>query len=140
MPKYSKQPVVQDRGSRSIGFDESCDLVELQNPTVTGTALIKRWSTECDIFNSKIEITGLSTSITDVLVRVQEHDKATKTFVLRLEPVLDLSQNDLSASYLMIGLEHLVFGIDRSIRYRARAVHPSTIDATENNYGVYYRT
>ena len=110
-----KQPVVQNRRLPiDPVFDESCDLVELQNPTVTGTALIKRWSTECDLFNSKIEITGLSTSITDVLVRVQEHGEVTKTFVLRpTAPVLDLSQNDLSAtSYLIIGLEHLVFGID----------------------------
>ena len=77
-----KQPVVQDRRLPiDPVFDESCDLVELQNPTVTGTALLKRWTTECDIFNSKIEITGLSTSITDVLVRVQEHNKATKSFV-----------------------------------------------------------
>ena len=42
-----KQPVVQDRRLPiDPVFDESCDLVELQNPTVTGTALIKRWSTE----------------------------------------------------------------------------------------------
>ena len=41
-----KQPVVQDRRLPIDPiFDESCDLVELQDPTVTGTALIKRWST-----------------------------------------------------------------------------------------------
>ena len=50
-----KQPVVQDRRLPiDPVFDEACDLIELQSPIVTGTALIKRWSTECDIFNSKI--------------------------------------------------------------------------------------
>ena len=50
-----KQPVVQDRRLPiDPVFDESCNLVELQNPMVTGNALIKRWSTECDIFDSKI--------------------------------------------------------------------------------------
>jgi len=50
-------------------FPVSCDLQENTPPEITGSALIKRWFTNCDLSTARIEITGLRTSITDVMVR-----------------------------------------------------------------------
>ena len=83
-------------------------------PEVTGSALIKRWFTECDLSAARIEITGLRTSITDVMVRhIPLNGEAENYIVLPAEPVLVLGSEEAdSVGYLMIGVEHLVGGID----------------------------
>ena len=75
-----KQPVVENkRLPIDPVFPETCNLVETAPPELTGNALIKRWQASCDLSTATIEISGLRTSITDVLVRVIRWAKSRKT-------------------------------------------------------------
>ena len=57
-----KQPVVENkRLPIDPAFPVDCELRESAPPEVTGSALIKRWFTECDLSAARIEITGLRT-------------------------------------------------------------------------------
>ncbi|MDG1704942.1 MAG: HupE/UreJ family protein [Pseudomonadales bacterium] len=110
-----KQPVVENkRLPIDPVFPESCNLEETAPPELTGNALIKRWRAYCDLSTATIEISGLRTSITDVLVRLIKADEAPENYIVRpSDPVLSLGgQGADSIGYLMIGVEHLVGGID----------------------------
>ena len=110
-----KQPVVENkRLPIDPSFPVGCDLRENTPPEITGSALIKRWFTDCDLSTARIEITGLRTSITDVMVRhIPLEGEFENYIVLPAEPVLTLgSEGADSVGYLMVGVEHLVGGID----------------------------
>lgn len=110
-----KQPVVSDkRLPIDPVFPEHCELEESAAPELTGNALIRRWRASCDLSKASIEISGLRTSITDVLVRLINPDGVQENFIIRpSNPVLSLSGEDAdSIGYLMIGVQHLVGGID----------------------------
>ena len=64
-----KQPVVQN-GRLAIDpvFPEGCELVDLAPPEVTSSALLHYWTTDCDLSDAQIHISGLSVTLTDVLV------------------------------------------------------------------------
>ncbi len=110
-----KQPVVQN-GRLAIDpiFPDGCQLRDLAPPELTGTALIHRWTTDCDLTAGAIHIRGLSVTLTDVMVRVDRANGDSSNHILRpQEPSLDLSNPTAPVlSYLVIGIEHLVFGID----------------------------
>jgi len=61
-----------------------------------------------------LHISGLSVTLTDVMVRIEHAAGDSDSYILRPEnPTLDLgSQSAAVWSYLIIGVEHLVFGID----------------------------
>jgi hydrogenase/urease accessory protein HupE len=110
-----KQPVVENkRLPIDPVFPESCNLEETAPPELTGKALIKRWRAYCDLSTATIEISGLPTSITDVLVRLIKADEAPENYIVRpSDPVLSLGGEGAdSIGYLKIGVEHLVGGID----------------------------
>ena len=110
-----KQPVVENRRLPIDPiFPRDCELHETSPPELTGTALLKRWQTNCDLSQADIEIVGLHTSITDVMVRYIEADGTINTYMVRpADPILRLgSANTDSVGYLMIGIEHLIGGID----------------------------
>lgn len=110
-----KQPVVENkRLPIDPVFPDHCQLEEIAAPELTGSALIKRWRTTCNLSNASIEIAGLRTSITDVLVRLIEPGKEPENYIVQpSDPVLDLGGKGAdSVGYLMIGVEHLVGGID----------------------------
>ncbi len=110
-----KQPVVQN-GRLPIDpvFPDGCELQEANPPEVTSGALIYHWITDCDLSDARIHISGLSVTLTDVMVRVEELDGESASYILRPEsPTLDLAEDAAPTfSYLVIGIEHLVFGID----------------------------
>ncbi len=112
-----KQPVVQN-GRLAIDpiFPEGCDLQDAAPPEITANALIQRWTTRCDLTSAPIHISGLSVTLTDVMVRWDDPDGNSTHYILRPEsPTLDLSGEGTGApvlSYLWIGIEHLIFGID----------------------------
>ena len=110
-----KQPVVENRRLPIDPiFPSDCELFETSPPELTGTALLKRWQTNCDLSQADIEITGLRTSITDVMVRhINTNGKTATYLVLPANPILRLGSADTdSVGYLMIGIEHLIGGID----------------------------
>jgi len=110
-----KQPAVQN-GRLAIDpvFPAACVLHDLAPPQVTASALIQRWRTDCALDQGTIHISGLSATLTDVMVRFDRANGERENHVLRPEnPTLDLSRRETSSlSYLVIGIEHLLFGVD----------------------------
>lgn len=110
-----KQPLL---GDRRLPIDpvlpESCTTGDVQLPENTGTALIERWSVACDLTGGAVHIAGLSQTLTDVMVTVRYLDGTARSELLRADaPSLDLGDPAPPlASYLTLGIEHLLSGID----------------------------
>jgi hydrogenase/urease accessory protein HupE len=110
-----KQPIVENRRLPIEPiFPANCEMREVGPPTITASALIHRWQTTCALNQGEISIKGLSTSITDVLIRFVESNGTVSNFILRpANPNINLSKpSTTSVGYLVIGIEHLLAGID----------------------------
>ena len=110
-----KQPVLQDRRLPIDPiFPESCAPASPVVREVTGSALLQSWTIECPLREGAIHISGLSRTITDVMVEISRLDGEKSTHLLRPDaPSLNLSDpSPQVAAYLTLGVEHLVFGID----------------------------
>ncbi len=110
-----KQPVIQNSPLPiELEFADECTVSDLAPPETTSVALLHHWKTDCDLSQSQIEVSGLTATHTDVLVRLEKLDGETTSYVLRPDdPTLDLREEGAPAlSYFTIGVEHLVFGID----------------------------
>ena len=109
-----KQPILQDR---RLPIDpmlpEECEPTPVARE-VTGGALLQRWTVACSLDAGFIHISGLSRTITDVMVQITRLDGTVTNRLLRpAEPSFDLSDPTPSvAAYLTLGIEHLIFGID----------------------------
>lgn len=88
-------------------------------PVKTATAVVKRWITRCagGLTGKPISIGGLPTSLTDVLARVTHMDGTVQT--VRLTPddssfTVTAAPDwiDVSTTYLALGVEHILSGID----------------------------
>jgi hydrogenase/urease accessory protein HupE len=93
-------------------------LTDISAYEATGS-LIQRWSIRCPggLTGQTISITGLSATITDVLVRLESLDGATQ--MVRLEPLNSSFEVkarstplEVSALYTWLGFEHILIGID----------------------------
>ena len=84
-----------------------------------GTAIIHRWIMHCagGLIEQTISIDGLPNSLTDVLVRINRLDGTTQTvrltandasFVVLQSP----GWSDIALTYLVLGVEHILSGID----------------------------
>jgi len=110
-----KQPIA---GDRRLPIDpvlpDSCETLEQALPENTGDALIARWQIACELRSGSIQISGLSRTLTDVLIRVSYLDGSSLSQLLRSDtPVLNLDDGAPPvASYLLLGIDHLLFGID----------------------------
>ena len=110
-----KQPIA---GDRRLPIDpvlpDACLIVEQALPENTGDALIQRWRVACDLRTGSIHISGLSRTLTDVLIRVSYLDGSSLSQLLRSDtPALNLDDDAPPvASYLFLGIDHLLFGID----------------------------
>ena len=87
-----KQPIMQDR---RLPLDpilpEHCEATAVQRE-VTGSALLQRWSVTCPLDSGFIHISGLSRTITDVMVQLTRLDGTVTNVLLRpAEPSFDLS-------------------------------------------------
>ncbi|MDP6376352.1 MAG: HupE/UreJ family protein [Pseudomonadales bacterium] len=110
-----KQPILQDRRLPiDPVFPESCTAPGPVTPEVTGAALLQRWIIECPLDSGLIHISGLSRTLTDVMVTIRRLDGSESSTLLRAsQPSLDLSDPAPGAgAYLPFGIEHLIFGID----------------------------
>lgn len=87
--------------------------------TVANNAFIERWSVDCEggLAGGTIQISGLRTTMTDVLVRLEYLNGSTQ--VTRLQPshpslVVAAPADTLgvAATYTVLGIEHILSGID----------------------------
>ena len=84
-----------------------------------GTAFIQRWVTRCadGLIDQTISIEGLSNSLTDVLVRINRVNGTTQTERLTANrPSFSVLESpgwiDISQTYLVLGIEHILSGVD----------------------------
>jgi hypothetical protein len=101
-----------------LRLPEGCEETEPVTRRV-GTAQVERWRATCPdgLIGQSIWIEGLAATRTDVLARIKHLDGTTQT--LRLtpgDPVFQMasspSQFEVAATYLSLGVEHILFGID----------------------------
>ena len=87
--------------------------------TAANNAFTDRWSVRCDdgLTGQTVLIDGLSSTVIDVLVRLQRLDGTTQ--VMRLTPTTPSftvesapSRSQLAATYMSLGVEHILYGID----------------------------
>ncbi|MEZ5559100.1 MAG: HupE/UreJ family protein [Pseudomonadales bacterium] len=110
-----KQPIL---GDRRLPLDpvlpEACAEVGQTAFENTGSALLQRWTVRCDMRAGEVRISGLSRTLTDVMLEISYQDGDSVRQLLRpSQPSLDLSDPAPPvATYLLFGVEHLLFGID----------------------------
>lgn len=110
-----KQPVLDNRRlPLEPQLPEPCTTLGAITPERTPAALLERWQVRCDLRSGSIAVTGLTRTLTDVLVSVDYLEGDDHRFVLKPDqPTQDLSATTPGLwSYLAIGVEHLLFGID----------------------------
>ena len=110
-----KQPM---RGDRRLAINpvlpDSCAIEMTRPPQALSGALVHRWYTRCEMRLGSISISGLSRTLTDVMVQIDYFDGGRITQLLQpADPSLDLSDPTPQIwSYLRFGVEHLLFGVD----------------------------
>lgn len=110
-----KQPVLdQLRLPIDPVFPASCKTIGEPRQESTPGALVERWTLGCPLREGRIEISGLSVTLTDVFLKIQYLDRDPFTTLLRArEPGVELgSRSPAVAGYFSLGVEHLLFGID----------------------------
>ena len=88
-------------------------------PTVQGAAYTDRWTVECagGLEGASITIDGLSSTLTDVLVRIDRLDGSSQTELLApkspsFKVEASAGRIGVAKSYLRLGVEHILLGID----------------------------
>ena len=97
----------------------NCQKTSEVRTTAINNAFSDRWTVQCKggITGETIFIEGLSSSVIDVLVRIQRLDGTTQvTRLTPSEPSFTVevapSRIQLARSYLGLGVEHILYGID----------------------------
>lgn len=102
-----------------VRFPNACRAIQEPLVYASGDAFIERWKVTCPngLVGQTLAIDGLSTTMTDVLVRIHWADGSTETarldsaetsFVVAGAP----SWLQLTWTYTMMGIEHILLGID----------------------------
>jgi hydrogenase/urease accessory protein HupE len=110
-----KQPVLADRRlAIEAVLPAGCAREAVQLPEHTGSALLERWQTRCDLTRGTLRIDGLAATLTDTLVRISYLNGDVRSQILRpAEPSLDLGADTPAiGGYFVLGVEHLLLGID----------------------------
>lgn len=98
---------------------ENCVSLTPVSSVVEGGASVERWSARCSggLTGRTIAIGGLSSTFTDVLVRIERADGSSQ--VARLSPTEPSfvvaaapSMLEQAAAYLGLGVEHILLGVD----------------------------
>ena len=102
-----------------VELPERCTNVTEPRGSMANSAYTERWAVRCaaGLTGGTIHIAGLSATVVDVLVRLQQLDGRTQ--VIRLTPsapsfVVEAAPSlwGLAATYLRIGTDHILTGID----------------------------
>lgn len=110
-----KQPLLGDRRlPLEPVLPDDCTRTGVPVPEVTRTALIERWHTVCNLHTGTVAISGLSQTLTDVLVEIRYLSAEPISQLLKpSQPAMDLaSPTPQLFSYLTFGVEHLLLGLD----------------------------
>jgi hydrogenase/urease accessory protein HupE len=110
-----KQPLLGDRRlPLEPVLPQGCAREGPPIPEVAGAALIERWHIDCDLRSGAVTISGLSKTLTDVLVEIRYLSGEPVSQLLKpSRPSLDLaSPTPQIWSYLTFGVEHLLLGLD----------------------------
>ncbi len=110
-----KQPLLGDRRlPLEPVLPDGCASAGPPVPEVAGAALIEQWRTACDLRSGTIAISGLSRTLTDVLVEIRYLSAEPVSQLLKpSSPSMDLtSPTPQIWSYLTFGVEHLLLGLD----------------------------
>ena len=101
-----------------VRLPEGCEGTE-PLARMVGTAHVERWRATCfdGLVGQSISIEGLSATRTDVLARVKHVDGTTQTVRLTpghpaFEVASSPSQLEVAATYLGLGVEHILGGVD----------------------------
>jgi hypothetical protein len=114
-----KTPQKKVPGSRlSPILPEECVHVGGATPSQEATGMLLRWQMTCDgLVGKRIEVRGIASSKADVLLRIELADGRHYTRVLTDdEPVFEVpaeqSTGEVVLEYVVLGVEHLLSGID----------------------------
>jgi len=107
------------RLSLYVVFPEQCQEAAPVSSYDAGAALVQRWAIRCPdgLVGNNIGIEGLSRTLTDVLVRIQQVDGTTQVVRIKpSEPWLTVSaaptKTEVASTYFVLGVEHILGGID----------------------------
>lgn len=102
-----------------VRLPANCQKTSEVQTTAINNAFSDRWSVQCEagINGETIFIEGLSSSVIDVLVRIQRLDGTTQvTRLTPSEPSFTVeaapSRIQLARTYVSLGVEHILYGID----------------------------
>ena len=105
--------------SLAVRFPDDCKTVVPVTNEQTGLAAISRWRIDCDggLSGKTVTIDGLSSTYTDVLVRMIHADGTLQTSILSPDsPMLTIAPSptawDTARTYFVLGVEHILTGID----------------------------
>ena len=105
--------------SLRVQLPDNCDSLTPVASSSVGGSYIDRWSVRCPggLVGRAIFIDGLSSTLTDTLVRIERLDGSTQVGRVRPdEPsmlvVATPGWRQVSATYLGLGVEHILLGID----------------------------
>jgi hydrogenase/urease accessory protein HupE len=98
---------------------DHCELVTSGNQALTPGALVVRGTLRCagGISGRALEIDGLESTITDVIVRIHHADGRLENHLLKpMNPVVTLGVDTTwwqrSMTYVRLGIEHILLGVD----------------------------
>ena len=107
------------RLSLQVKFDDGVESISEPNEGFQGGAYIKRWKIQHDkaLINTTIEIKGLQSTFTEVLVRIEQLNGSVQ--VARLMPgdpfvqvTASPSRFDVAYTYTGLGIKHILKGFD----------------------------
>jgi hydrogenase/urease accessory protein HupE len=116
-----KVPAAGDnmRLSLYVEFPEACSSVTQPRAFFSNGAYTEHWTVNCPggLSGSAIRINGLSSTLTDVLVRIERTDNssqvtrlssASPSFIVEAAP----RRFEVAGTYLLLGIEHILTGVD----------------------------
>jgi hydrogenase/urease accessory protein HupE len=107
------------RLSLGVTLPEHCIDITTRSRQYVSGSWIDRWTSVCagGLVGSSISIDGLSSTLTDVLVRLERENGTTQVGRVKpSSPVFDVTETpgklQVALTYLSLGVEHILFGID----------------------------
>ena len=111
------------RGNKRLRMDpvfpEDCRVTVPRTHFEDGVASTRRWTVQCEqgLSGREIAIAGLSATLTDVLVQIENQDGSSHSARLTFsEPRIRIAETAgtyaVAKSYMGLGLEHILLGTD----------------------------